>query len=444
MVAIAQPAVDATTNDIGAQPAPVSGRWIALAILTFVYMLNFMDRQILSVVIEPIKREIAINDTEIGLLTGTLFAIIYSFITVPIALLADRTNRLKIVAAGCMLWSIFTGLSGFATSFLHLALARIGVAFGEGGGVAPSLSILSDLFPPKRRVIAVSLFTSASPLGVLVGTMAGGYIAAVHGWRWTFYAAGIVGIITVPILLLLVREPKRGTFEVTKRSSEKPTTFLETISLFGRLPSLKWLAISAGLFAAIGNGLLTWMPALLMRGFGMEVKQVALYYGPLVGLGLAVGTWGSGAVVGWLGPKSIRSFALVPATAMVLCAPFFAFAMMSDDWQTTLVLLALPIALVNAAIAPTLTLVQDLAPPDARSTASALLMMVLNFVGIGLGPLIVGIASDWLQPTMGSESLRYALVFSLVPTMLVCAGAFLMVARHLPHDHGRVVRGEIH
>lgn len=438
------PALDAAALDSGAPAMPgVRGRWIGLAILSFVYMLNFMDRQILSVLIEPIKRDIHVNDTDMGLLTGTLFAIFYSVITIPIAMLADRASRVRIVAAGCFLWSIFTGLSGFATSLLHLAVARVGLAFGEAGGVAPSLSILSDIFPPRRRVVAMAMFMSASPFGVLIGTMGGGFIAAAWGWRATFKAAALIGLVTVPILLLLVREPERGRFE-QRRADAPRTSLIDTVRLYFKLPSLSWLALAAGLFAVIGNGLLTWMPAVLMRGYGASVREVALYYGPLVGLGLVTGTWTSGALVNRLSARSMRWYALVPAIAILLCAPLFALALMSGSWGVALAWLFVPIALINFGIAPTMTVVQNLAPPDARSTASALLMLVLNFVGIGLGPLIVGAASDALRPTMGTDSLRYGMLATLVPVMVLCGVAFLLASRSIERDHDRVASGEVH
>ena len=438
MIASQQAATNPVDNSeqAGTQTTVARGGWTALGILSFIYMLNFMDRQLLSILIEPIKQDIAITDTEIGLLTGTIFAIVYSIITIPVAMLADRTSRVNIIAAGCFLWSLFAGLTGFATNILHLAIARVGLAFGEAGGVAPSLSLLSDFFPPNRRVLAVSLFTSSGPLGALVGTMGGGLLAMQFGWRVTFQVAGIVGLVMVPILLLAVREPLRGRFEARRPAPSK--SFGYTLRLYRDLPTLRWLAMSAGLFAIVANGLFTWMPAVLMRSYGVPIGDVALYYGPLVGVALITGNWISGVLVVRLGRRSLSYYAWVPGVAILLCIPTLAFALALDSWQWTILCLFVPIALCNFGIAPTLTLVQNLTPPEVRSTASALLLLVLGLLGIGLGPLIVGAASDWLQHTHGGDSLRLALLVSLIPVMLLCAFTFYMVARHVIADQHAV------
>lgn len=421
----------------------VPGRWVGVGLLTLVYVLNYMDRQILAVLIEPVKAEIALTDTEVGLLTGTLFAIFYSFITIPIAMLADRTNRIRIVAAGCFLWSIFTGLTGFAGSFAALALARIGVAFGEAGGVAPSLSVLGDYFSPRRRVIAIALFTCSSPMGILAGAMAGGLISAAYGWRMVFIVAAVIGIVVAPILLWLAPEPPRGNFERRAIPAKAPSLG-ETIMLFFRLPTLGWMAIACGFFAMIGNGLITWMPAVLMRGYGAGPQDIALYYGPVVGISLMIGLFSSGTIVSWFAQRSMRAFATVPAIAMLISAPLFALALTADTWQMVLVWMFVPVALINFVVPPALAAVQNLAPPEARSTASAILMLVLNLVGIGLGPLLVGVVSDSLSAEMGDDGLRYAMIVSLVPVMLATAATLLLAARTVVRDHERVAeaRGE--
>lgn len=408
--------------------------WIGLGILMFVYILNFTDRQILAILIEPIKREIPMTDTQIGLLTGTVFAVFYSIITIPFAMLADRKNRVRIVASACFLWSIFTGLSGFATSFAMLAVARIGVAFGEAGGVAPSLSVLGDYFPPKKRVLAIAIFTTASPLGILAGTLIGGLAAAQFGWRAVFIGAAVLGILMVPILLLATPEPPRGIYEPKGLKREQPPTLWWTTRLFFRLPTLALMAMSCGLFAMVANALITWMPALLMRSYGMTIQQVALYYGPMVGIALMLGLLFSGSIISWFGQRSPRAYPLVPAAAMIICAPTFALALSSSSWQMALALLFVPVVLINFVVPPSLALVQNLAPANARSTASALLMLVLNLVGIGLGPLVVGTVSDALLPSYGDLSLRYAMMFTMAPIMLLTAFVLFLASRHVTAD----------
>lgn len=423
--------------EIGAV-ASVRKPWLGLGVLMVVYVLNFTDRQILAILIEPIRREIPMSDTQIGLLTGTLFAVFYSIITIPFAMMADRVNRVRIVAAACFLWSLFTGLSGLATSFAVLAIARIGVAFGEAGGVAPSLSILGDYFPPKKRAFAIAIFTTASPIGILVGTLIGGLAAAAFGWRSVFIAAGVIGILVVPVLLLLTPEPVRGTYEKGGRIEGKPPSLWFTIKLFFQFPTLGWMAASCGLFAMAANALITWMPALLMRTYGMSVQQVALYYGPMVGSSLMLGLLLSGSIVTRFAKRTPKAYALVPAVAMLVCAPTFAAALLSPTWQVALLLLFIPVALINFVVPPALTLVQNLAPANARSTASALLMLVLNLVGIGLGPLLVGAVSDAVSANMGATGLRFAMIATMAPIMLANAGTLFIASRYVKRDQAKV------
>ena len=440
MSSAAPAGVDATAPTTG---IVVPGRVMGVTLLTLVYILNFMDRQILAVLIEPIKADIALTDTQVGLLTGTLFAVFYGFITIPIAMMADRTNRIRIVAIGCFLWSIFTGISGLAMSFLALAVARIGVAFGEAGGVAPSLSVLGDYFSPRRRVFVIALFTCASPIGILAGVMVGGLVADVYGWRAVFIGAAIAGLILVPILIKFAPEPPRGNFEPLPDPTAKAPSFGATLLLFVRRPTLVWMAVSCGLFAMIANGLITWVPALLMRGYGATVRDVALYYGPVVGISLAIGLFSSGATISWFAKRSLRAYTLIPAAAMLICAPLFAATLSAGTWQMALVWMAVPLALINFVVPPALTLVQNLAPANVRSTASAILMLVLNLVGIGLGPLMVGVVSDMLTPTMGTDGLRYAMLITIVPTAVLTSASLLIATRYIVRDHERVASNTV-
>lgn len=411
----------------------VRGRWIGVILLTLAYIMNFLDRQILAVLIEPIKAEMHLSDTQVGLLTGTLFAVFYSCVTLPIAMLADRWNRIRIVAVACFLWSFFTLLTGFAASFALLAVARIGVALGEAGGAAPSLSIMSDYFPPARRVLAVALFTCATPMGLMLGVVGGGLIASTYDWRVAFYVAGGIGIVLAPLLYWFGPEPPRGNYEVRPRGAAMP--FLAVAKLFIASPTLRWMALASGLFAISANALVTWMPALLMRGYGASGQEVALYYGPVVGVALMVGLFASGGIIARFVGRSARAYATVPAVATLICAPLTGLALMSDSWQMVLVWSAIPIALLNFPVPPALTVVQNLAPPEARSTASAMLMLVLNLIGIGLGPLLVGAMSDLFAAGQGKDSLRLAMMATMVPVMVLTALALWMAGRTMEAEH---------
>jgi predicted MFS family arabinose efflux permease len=420
------------------------GRVNGLAGLSFVsiaYMLNYVDRQMLSVLIEPIKREIDISDSQIGLLTGTLFAVFYTLLSLPIAVLADRVRRIPVVSVACFAWSVFTGLSGLAATFLQMAIARIGVAVGEAGGLSPSLSLISDYYPPRLRARAVGVMTAFAPIGVMIGAIGGGLIAEAYGWRMAFIIPAVVGVVVALAMFFLAPEPVRGAFDRPSLADQPRTTFVDAAKLFFKMPSLAWAALSGGLCAAITNAALGWFPALMMRGYGASLQDVALFYGPVVGLGLMCGAFASGWTVSALLGRSVRVFMLVPAGAMLFCAPLLYAALSVESWQLMLAISFPLMILVSATIPPIVAFSLEVAPPDARSTTSALLMVIVNLIGIGIGPLMVGAASDFLRPSAGDDSLRLALLTTLFPTMLLATVTLYVASRYIGRDRVRAADG---
>lgn len=417
-------------------PATPLQKTLALVILMAIGSINYVDRQLLSLLIEPVRQDIPLSDTAFGLLTGLFFALFYASMGVPVAMLADRINRVKLVAVACTMWSVCTGLCGFAQNFWQLALARFGVGVGEAGGTAPSLSILSDYFKPEQRPAIIGLYTVNGPIGVFIGISLGGFIAAQYGWRMAFFTVAILGIALAPILWLLVREPLRGATEAAAPSSahEKAPSLLSTIRIFLMLPTLRLLLPASGLLAFVSYGLLNWIPAFLMRENGMALEQLALWFGPAAGICMGLGIWGGGAIVNIGVKKSLTAYAWAPAFSVMIGCPFLLLALFMPGWELTLILLLIPMVSVVMYVAPALALTQNLAPLRARATATALLLLSFNLVGIGGGPLMIGILSDLFTSLGSQNSLRWALA-STIPVSLLAMGLYIMMARTITSDH---------
>ncbi|MEG0202144.1 MAG: MFS transporter, partial [Comamonas sp.] len=281
---------------------------LSLALLALVYIFAYIDRQVISILIEPIKNEFNASDTEIGLLTGLAFGLLYAVMGIPVGRLADKHNRRNIVAIGCGLWSLATLGCGLATQYWQLLIARMSVAVGEAGGMAPSISLISDLYPPKRRSLAISIFMMGPSLGVLLGLSIGGLIAQHYGWRATFLAFGLPGILLSLIVYVLVKEPLRGAFEPTAQAVAKPApsaakvpqeSLIRQLLRLWKLKPLRHVAIGCGIAAVSGYGYAVWAPTYFMRTHGMSIAHAGLVFGLASGLGAV-----SGAIFsGWLSDK---------------------------------------------------------------------------------------------------------------------------------------------
>lgn len=401
-------------------------RNLALALLTLIYVFNFMDRQIMGVLAEPIKRDLDLSDSQLGLLTGFMFALFYTTFGVPVAWLADRTRRTWVIAGACSLWSLFSAACGLATSFLTLAAARVGVAVGEAGGVPPSYSIIADLFPPQSRARALAIFSLGVPIGLGIGTAIGGWVAAAFGWRMAFFAVAAPGILLSLLLLVFVREPKRTEAD----SGHEPVSLGRAIALFVRAPALMLVSLSAALGAFACYALMGWLSAYLIRVLGMSLNEIGSWLSITLAIGLGLGIWASGALADRYGPGDARMYAMIPCVALALGAPALLWATSIDDWRLALPVFGLVLGLSIFYLAPSVAVVQALTPPDQRSTASAMLLLFVNLLGLGCGPLFVGVVSDGVVAEQGTESLRIAF-YALVPAFLFAGAANLASARML-------------
>ena len=403
------------------------GRNTALALLTLIYLFNFMDRQIMGVLAEPIKLELGLSDSQLGLLTGFMFALFYTTFGVPVAWLADRTGRVRVIVIACAAWSVFSALCGLATNFLTLAAARVGVAVGEAGGVPPSSSLIADLFPPEKRARALALYGLGVPLGIGFGTATGGWIAAEFGWRVAFFAVSAPGLLLAVLLPRFVKEPVRAG------PVAAPASLGTSVALFVRSPALVAVSLTAALGAFTCYGLMAWIAAYLMRVLGMSMSEIGSWLSITLALGLGAGIWSSGVLTDRFAAHGARVYALMPALALLLGAPTLYAATLIDDWALALPLFGLTLALSSFYFAPALAAVAHLAPPAQRSTATALMLLCLNFIGLGCGPLAIGMVSDWAMPAYGTGSLRLAFQL-LCPVFVLAAFANLVSARVLGRE----------
>lgn len=407
--------------------------WTTLAVLCFVYVLNFLDRQLLSILAKPIQDDLGVTDGQLGLVGGLYFAAFYCILAIPVGWLADRTNRVKVLAFACGLWSAATAACGFAQNYPQLAAARMAVGVGEAGGVPPSYAIISDYFPSGARGTALSLFNFGPPIGQAMGVAFGASIAAAYSWRSAFIAVGIVGVITALGVWLFIREPKRGGLDAPEKLeavSAKQAGFWATCRMFFADPVLLRLSLACGATQFVTYGILGFTTLFLMREKAMTLEQVAVYYALLIGLGTIAGMYASGRLIDKLSRRSKLAYAWIPATGLILAIPFFVGFVWAPSWQMALLFLALPTAFNYFYLSPAVTLVQEEVRPDQRVLSGALLLLVMNLIGLGLGPTFVGAASDYFRATNPDNSLQLAF-YCLVPFYVLAVLLFMWLARAL-------------
>jgi len=383
-----------------------------LGVLVVVYTFNFIDRQILSILIDPIKADLGVSDLVMGLLSGTAFALFYAVLGMPLALVADRWNRRNLIGLSLLIWSGMTALSGLAANVWQLAAARIGVGIGEAGCSPSAHSMLADLYPAKERATALGIYSLGIPIGIMFGLFAGGAIADQFGWRIAFFVVGVPGLVLSAIVFLTVKEPPRGHADgkVLSATPEKNPSILEVFRYLATRRSFIHLAIGAGLTAFVGYGLVTWAPTFFLRSHDMSLTETGFWLGLVLGipggLGIVAGGWFSDRY----GARDTRWYLWVVAVALVIVVPFGAAAFLVDAWWASLILLCIPVALGNFYQGTTFAQTQALAPVRMRAVAAAVLLFILNFIGFVFGPPAVGKLSDALAGTYGDDSLRYSLL----------------------------------
>lgn len=434
-----------------AQPAIHPMRGFFLFLLVVAYTFNFLDRQIMSILATDIQAEMKLDDGALGLLLGLPFALFYATLGVPVAYLADRSNRTWIMTIALTLWSATTALCGMAQNLFQLTIARMLVGVGEAGGVAPAYSLISDYYEPEKRARALAIYSFGIPIGSAVGIVFGAVIATILDWRSAFIIMGILGIAFAPIFRFFIKEPKRGAFD-KKTAITEPAKVMDVLKTLVRKPSFWTLAIGASFSSMMGYGLFAWVPALLIRSYGPELQEflawmpsflipegagVKLYagyfYGMIVLIGGIIGIFLGGLFSDKYGVKSKSAYALVPAIAFLICVPVLLFGLYTKSIALAFFVMLVPTALSLVWLGPVLAAFQHIVQPNMRATASAFFLLLNNLIGIGLGTYLIGLMSKNLALIYGEESLRYSVMYG-TSFYLIAAILMFLSAKLLPKD----------
>ena len=403
-----------------------------LGILVIVYTFNFIDRQILSILLESIKNDLNLSDTSLGLLSGFAFALFYATLGIPIAKYADFGNRRNLISLAIGIWSFMTALSGLAQNFFHLLIARIGVGVGEAGCSPPAHSMISDYFPANIRATALGIYSLGIPFGIMFGLFAGGWINEYFGWRIAFFVVGVPGILLAIIFRFTVQEPKRGQAEGRADTKDQPN-IIETAKFLLSKKSFRHLAFGASLAAFVGYGAITWLPSFFQRSYGMQTGDVGWYLGLILGIPGGLGIFLGGYLSDYFGSKDVRWCLWIVALAMLITTPFYYMVYLSPTSNTSFLWLIIPIAFGNFYQATTFSQTQGIVELRMRSVAAAILLFIINIIGLGFGPQAVGILSDILSKNYGKESLRYSLMI-LTTLKLWCAYHYYLAGKYLKYD----------
>lgn len=389
-----------------------TNKWYLLFVLTMVYALNHVDRQVMVILSEPIKQEFGLSDTQLGMLTGFLFAAFYATLGIPFAMWADRGNRRNIVAIALTIWSGMTAISGFAGSFWQLALARMGVGIGEAGGTPPATAMIADVFPPKRRALALGIYTTGIGFGILIGFILGGAIAAKYGWRMGFFVAGVPGLFVALLLLLTVAEPRRGQSE-NRIETESVPSLGETLIFFLSQRAMVSLLLGGVFVCVSANAFLVGIPLYLIRVHEVPIGELGVALGLLMGGLGGIGAIIIGGICDKLSEKDLRWRPWTILITGIFAFPFIVWFLYAPNKATAYWAYVVPglIGLLYASIS--YTAMQELVPVRMRAMASAVMLWCLTLIGIGFGPVILGMISDFYHPTLGANSIRKALTIIL-------------------------------
>jgi MFS family permease len=373
------------------------------------YTLSMCDRMILSILFPDIKAEFGLNDTQLGLLGGISFALFYATMGLPIARLSDQYSRKWIIIASLVVFSLMTAFSGLAAGFISLLILRIGVGIGEAGVNPASHSIIADYFPPQRRALAMATLMLGGSLGMMLGFVGGGFIAEAYSWRIALVSVGVPGFLLAVVMARSLREPARGTFEA--EIPPPPPPILTTAANMWANPAMRHLIAGSIVAGLAGYGFTQWLPTFFIRAHDLSQSQTGMLMAGVFGILGAIGALAAGK---WFDRLSIRGFqygmwmlALVPFVTI----PFFIMGLLADNLTTAMLLFIIPGFAANYVIGPTIAMVQTLSPVHMRAVSSAIKMLCLNLIGLGLGPLLVGVLSDLLSPRYGEDALSVALAY---------------------------------
>ncbi|MBT3425217.1 MAG: MFS transporter [Gammaproteobacteria bacterium] len=410
-----------------------------LFVLVLVFTSSHVDRQIMGILGQPIKESLLISDTQLGLLTGIMFAVFYATLGMPMAMWADRHNRRNLISFSVFLWSLMTALCGAASNFMQLLLMRIGVGVGEAGSNPPSHSIIADLYPPEKRATAMAIFGTGINWGILIGFLVGGWINEWYGWRTAFVVVGLPGILLAILVRFTVTEPPRGYSEALTKVTKAPA-FWDVARFLFRHAALRNIIIASALISFTGYASVIWIPIYLVRIHDLGTGETGSYLALIIGVGGAIGIYLGGRAADYLSSRLGQQW-LPWLVGIVSLAglPFLYLAFTATSASSALWAYALPAAMGTIYVAPAFALIQNLTPIEMRSVAAAINLFITNIIGLGIGPFSVGFFSDLFEPRFGPDSLRYALMTTLVVILWACwhyyrTGA-LLAAQHRQPTH---------
>ncbi|MCB1668182.1 MAG: MFS transporter [Porticoccaceae bacterium] len=407
-------------------------RYYVLGIFSVTYMFNFVDRQILAILQEPIKVELGLSDTQLGLLTGFAFAVFYITMGLPIARLADRSNRRNIVASCLGLWSLMTAVCGLAQSYVQLLFARMGVGVGEAGCSPPIHSMISDIFPLKERASALGFYNSGVNVGMLVGFLLGGWLQEYFGWRVALMAVGIPGLLLAVLMRFTVAEPPRLVHSSAQaKNADQLPSFADTVQLLWSKKTFRLMVLGGSMCAFTGYCLFSWTPSFLIRSYGLSTGTIGTWLAISIGVGGALGTWATGYFADKFAAKDVRWYPWILVATYGLPLPFVIAMFFSTSGIQALMFFIVPAILLAGYLAPLITVTHSLVEPGMRAVSSAIVLLMVNLIGLGLGPVSVGMLSDYLEPDLGPESLRYALFLFTSISLILSMILFIFSAKYI-------------
>ena len=427
-----------TADEKTAPTAPVGYyRYYVLVVLMMTYVFSYMDRYIMSILLEDVKAEFGFSDLQLGMLSGLAFALLYSTLGIPIARLADRSNRVRIISIAVSVWSIFTALCGAATGFWTLFLARLGVGVGEAGGLAPAHSTLADYFKKEELSRALAVYGLGPSLGAVAGLMIGGAIADAFGWRAAFIAVGLPGVLLAALTYLTVREPKRGAMDPGHVPPENPDNIKTTLSKLWQNRTYVYVNLGHALSIVTMYSITVWLPALFLRNTDFSRSEVGATIGLITLVGGVLGTLSGGFIADYLAKRDERWRAWVSMIAVVASAPVLAAALLATDAQSLTILMGMGIFVFQVSFVPGLAIVQIVVEPGQRAMAAAFVFFLANFIGLGIGPVIVGAISDALAPQFNETSINIALMIML-SFLVVASLCFWLSSRAMKKARGSI------
>ncbi len=415
--------------------AELNARRYTLILLFFVSVFSYIDRTILSILQVPIKADLGLSDAQLGALTGLSFALFYATLALPIARLADRTIRSRMVAVSLGIWSGMTALTGLATNYFSLIFFRIGVAVGEAGSIPASHSIIADVYPPSKRSAAFALWGISLPVGLMLGYALAGTLEQMLGWRMTFAIIGGAGLLLAPLVYFTMREPLRGRYDPAPLKEVPMPSMMEAIHHLWRLRTIRYLFAAGACHTFAWCAVNSWNAPFYVRVHHMSLTEVSLYLAALNGVGSALGMYLGGRLSDHFGKKDPRGHLNVVTLSMLIMVPFGLAQYLVPSVGLSIVFGAFTLTLMLVYYGPIIAVSQFLVPPNIRAFTTAMLLLVVNLFGLGLGPLTTGILSDFLTQHYGmaSDSLRYAISFSVLFSLLA-AFLFWRASVHLPHE----------